>query len=168
MGPFEPLLVASLVLAACAPATTAPSPTGSGRAGLVVRHRDGGQQTACVEFSGNGITGEELLLQSGLDARLDMGNALGSLACSIDGEGCAFPEEPCLCECDAPGACGYWGYFGWDEERDSWTYAVLGARLRRLQDGDLDAWVWLDSTGPEVVAAALPEGISFDQVCPPE
>ncbi|HET7011268.1 MAG TPA: hypothetical protein VFI11_10870 [Anaerolineales bacterium] len=122
-------------------------------------------QTACIEFSGESLTGEELLLDSGLDVRLDMANAMGSMVCSIEGDGCSFPEEPCLCECSLPGSCGYWAYFGWDDERQAWTYAPLGARARQLSDGDIDAWVWVESTGPEAVEAALPEGISFEEVC---
>ena len=86
----------------------------------------------------------------------------------IDGEGCAFPEESCLCQCDQPGSCGYWAYFDWDEERASWIYAAQGARQRLLGDGDLDAWVWLTSTGPEAVEAALPKDVGFEEVCPKE
>ena len=159
------LALCVMALAACLPAST----TGAGgRAGIVVRHSDGRLRTACVSFQGGTISGEDLLAGSGFDLRLDAANALGSLICSIDGEGCAFPEESCLCRCDQPGSCGYWAYFDWDEERGSWSYASQGARLRLLSDGDLDAWVWLDSTGAEAVEAALPEGVGFEQVCPKE
>jgi hypothetical protein len=149
-------------LSACA---STPSVGAGGRVGLVIRHADGRTETACVAFDGDSISGEDVLSQSGLDVRLDASNAMGSLVCSIDGEGCAFPEEPCLCQCDQPGACGYWAYFGWDAEL-GWVYASQGARLHRLSDGDLDAWVWLTGTGPEAVRAALPQGVSFQDVCP--
>ena len=152
-----------LLLSSCATAADL-TPGPQGRVGLIVRHSDGRVETACVPFSGD-VTGEDVLLQSGLEVRMDMANALGSLVCSIDGEGCAFPEEACLCECDQPGACGYWAYFSWDAARSSWIYNSLGARARHLTDGDLDAWVWLESTGPEEVAAAMPEGITFEGVC---
>lgn len=155
-----------LLTSACA-IGAGPTPMPEGRVGLVVRHSDGRVETACVPYSGD-VTGEDVLLQSGLEVRMDMANALGSLVCSIDGEGCAFPEESCLCECDQPGACGYWAYFGWDAARNSWIYNALGARARRLTDGDLDAWVWLESTGPDAVAAALPEGMTFEGVCETE
>jgi hypothetical protein len=159
------LALGVIALAACASTST----TGAGgRAGLVVRHGDGRLQTACVSFQGESISGEDLLAGSGFDRRLDAANALGSLICSIDGEGCAFPEEACLCRCDQPGSCGYWAYFVWDEQRGSWSYASQGARVRLLRDGDLDAWVWLTSTGPEAVEAALPEDVGFEEVCPEE
>ncbi len=154
-----------ILLAACGPTSTAGV---GGRAGLVVRHGDGRLGTACVSFEGDAISGEDLLAGSGFDLRLDAANALGALICSIDGEGCAFPEESCLCQCDQPGSCGYWAYFVWDEQRTSWTYAAQGARQRLLRDGDLDAWVWLTSTGPEAVEAALPKDVGFEEVCPKE
>ena len=156
------LTLCVVVLTAC----VATSTTGAGgRAGLVVRHGDGRLQTACVSFQGDTISGEDLLAGSGFDVRLDAANALGSLICSIDGEGCAFPEESCLCRCDQPGSCGYWAYFVWDGQRASWSYASQGARLRLLGDGDLDAWVWLTSSGPEDVAAALPQDVAFEDIC---
>ncbi len=168
--PFAPAcaLVAGFGLLAVFAAACASAPTEGegGRAGLIVRHGDARLVTACVAFEGESISGEELLARSGFDIRLDAANALGSLICSIDGEGCAFPEKPCLCRCDQPGACGYWAYFGWDLQTGSWTYAAQGARQRQLHDGDLDAWVWLDSTGPEAVTAALPQDVTFKDVCP--
>lgn len=157
------LALMAVTLAACTPTST----TGAGgRAGLVVRHGDGRLETACVSFEGDTISGEDLLAGSGFDLRLDAANALGSLICSIDGEGCAFPEESCLCQCDQPGSCGYWAYFVWDKPLVSWTYAAQGARARLLRDGDLDAWVWLTSSGPDAVNAALPQDIAFSEVCP--
>lgn len=157
------LALTSILLVACAaePATGA-----GGRAALVVRHGDGSLQTACVSFDGDTITGEDLLKQSGLALGLDAANALGTLVCSIDGEGCDFPQQACLCQCDRPGSCAYWAYFGWDRQRGDWTYAVQGARMRQLHDGDLDAWIWLTSTGPEAVEAALPKDVDFEKVCP--
>jgi hypothetical protein len=156
------------VVSACTSRATATAGSTQGRAGVIVRHSDGSTVTVCIPFAGEDVTGEEVLLQSGLEVRMDMANALGSLVCSVDGEGCAFPEEACLCECDRPGACGYWAYFSWDETGQGWIYNSQGARLRRLGDGALDAWVWLESRGPEEVAAALPEGIAFEDVCPGE
>lgn len=153
------LLVA---LAGCASGAT---PGAGGRAGVVVSHSDGRLEMACVSFEGDSISGEELLTRSGFEVSLDAANALGSLVCSIDGEGCTFPKEPCLCRCDQPGSCGYWAYFSQNAQGEGWTYSAQGARLRRLHDGDIDAWVWLTSTGPEAVTAALPKDIAFADVC---
>jgi hypothetical protein len=159
------LLGLGLLVALLAGCASAPQTGGGGRVALIVRHGDGQLETACVSYEGESISGEELLATSGFAVRLDAANAMGSLICSIDGEGCAFPEEPCLCQCDQPGACGYWAYFGWDPQRGAWTYAAQGARLRQLHDGDLDAWVWLTSTGPDAAMAAIPQDIAFEDVC---
>jgi hypothetical protein len=152
-----------VVLAACA---VAPSPAseGSGRAGLIVGLPDGSFASACVTFAGGEISGQDLLRESGFAVTMDEGNALGTLVCSIAGEGCAFPDQPCLCHCRGAGPCSYWAYFNRTDE-GAWAYAVQGARLHRLRDGDLDAWIWIDrSLAPEDVPTP-PENLTFENVC---
>ncbi len=153
-----------LVLAACASATPSSSTPASGRAGLVVGRPDGSFATTCVPFKGSEIAGEDLLRASGYPVTLDAGNALGTLVCSISGEGCRFPDEACLCHCRGVGPCSYWAYFNWDPE-NGWTYAVQGARLRMLHDGDLDAWIWLDRSPPGAEFPLLPPEVTFEGIC---
>jgi hypothetical protein len=151
-----------LLLAACAAAT--PSPSAAGRAGLVVAHSDGSFSATCVTFEGAEISGEDLLRDSGFEVSLDSGNALGSLVCSIGNDGCAFPDEACLCRCRGAGPCSYWAYFNWDTD-SGWTYAVQGAKLRRVHDGDLDAWVWLDRSLPGEAVPLPPADFTFESIC---
>jgi hypothetical protein len=151
-----------LLLAACA--STTPTPAASGRAGLIVGLSDGSFSTACVTLAGTDFSGEDLLRDSGLRVTLDAGNALGTLVCSIADQGCRFPDEACLCRCRGAGPCSYWAYFTWDVEH-GWTYAVQGARLRMLQDGDLDAWIWLDRSLPGDELPLPPPDLTFDAVC---
>jgi hypothetical protein len=117
-----------------------------------------------VTFEESGFSGEDLLRQSGLPVTLDAGNALGTLVCSIAEEGCRFPDEACLCRCRGAGPCSYWAYFNWDDE-DGWTYAVQGARLRQVQDGDLDAWIWLDRSLPSDELPLPPSELTFERIC---
>ena len=151
-----------LLLASCAAST--PAPAASGRAGLIVGLSDGSFSTTCVTLGRTDFSGEDLLRGSGLPVTLDAGNALGTLVCSIAEEGCRFPVEACLCRCRGVGPCSYWAYFTWEDE-DGWTYAVQGARLRRLQDGDLDAWIWLDRSLPGDELPLPPSDLTFDAVC---
>jgi hypothetical protein len=154
---------AFLLLAAC----RAPEPATamvSGRAGLIVGHGDGSFSATCVGFEGSDIRGEDLLRASGLAFSLDSGNALGSLVCSIAGEGCAFPDEACLCRCRGAGPCSYWAYFNWDAD-NGWVYAVQGATLRRLHDGDMDAWIWLDRALAAGDVPVPPAEMTFETVC---
>ena len=153
---------AFLLLAACG--TSAPLAPVSGRAGLIVGLSDGSFTTTCVVFEGSDFSGEDLLRQSGLAVTLDAGNTLGSLVCSIAEEGCRFPDEACLCRCRGTGPCSYWAYFNWGDE-DGWTYAVQGARLRQVQDGDLDAWIWLDRSLPSDELPLPPSDLTFDSIC---
>ena len=153
---------AFLLLAACG--TSAPPAQVSGRAGLIVGLSDGSFTTTCVTFEGSGFSGEDLLRQSGLPVALDAGNALGTLVCSIAEEGCRFPAEACLCRCRGAGPCSYWAYFNWDDE-DGWTYAVQGARLRQVQDRDLDAWIWLDRSLPSDELPLPPSELTFERIC---
>ncbi|MEX0788469.1 MAG: hypothetical protein WD906_02940 [Anaerolineales bacterium] len=161
------VLLSALLLAACAAGSTPAASTTLNRAGLVVLHADGSTRTACVEFEGSTLPGEELLSRSGMAVSLDSRNAMGSLVCSIDQEGCAFPSEPCLCGCGTPGACMYWAYFHRDGGA-AWVYSALGAQMRQVAAGELDAWVWLSSSGTADSDAVLErlEIFTFEGVCP--
>jgi hypothetical protein len=152
-----------LLVSACG-APPPPTQDASGRAGLIVGLPDGSFSATCVTFEGTEISGQALLRQSGIDVTMDEGNALGSLVCSIGGEGCRYPDETCLCRCRGAGPCSYWAYFNWTDG-NGWVYAVQGARLRLLRDGDLDAWIWLDRSLPGDEIPLPPDEFTFDSVC---
>lgn len=134
-------------------------------AAIVVQHADGNTTSECVTFEGEKIDGEELLNLSGIPYVADFGNSMGSILCSIEGEGCDFPGEKCFCQCSEPGSCAYWAYFVKDEV-GNWIYAPIGARLREVVDGDLDAWMWIEtgSFGQVQDSSNVPE-VSFDEIC---
>ena len=149
----------SLLFASC---VAAPETGQQSRAGIIVQHASGQLTTRCVTFEGEETNGEALLNLSNIPFVADVGNSLGSIVCSIEGEGCLFPEENCFCECSGLGACTYWSYFIMSEDQ-KWTYAPVGARMRNIHDGDLDAWVWgagANSGGD----LTLPD-MQFEDVC---
>ena len=156
-------LVGAWAMAGCIPEADGPR----ARAGLVIVHGDGSVQTACVEFEGPEAHGYEVLQIAEADEIVDAGNSMGVLVCSIGGEGCDFPADDCLCECRAPGSCTYWAYFT-RAPGEGWVYSPLGASLRPVVDGDLEAWVWLSGTsraGPEM--PPVPD-LTFEEVCSAE
>ena len=155
-----------LLLAAGCAVTPEPAAGGPGRAGLVVVLPDGSQRRACVRFSAAQITGEELLKRSGLPYVEDQTNPMGSLVCSIDGQGCDFPARPCFCKCQALRSCQYWAYFVQDEA-GNWVYATLGARAQPVRDGDVDAWVWLSSTSAAAPGSPPLPKITLAEICSP-
>lgn len=148
-------------VAACTPVLTG---VGSGRAALFVLHGDGSAASACVVFEGDSITGEELLEQSGFSTAVDATNPMGLMVCEIDGEGCGFPSEACLCACRGAGGCSYWAYFNRDPGGD-WVYAFQGATQRVVHDGDLDAWVWLDRAVPGDELSLPSSETDFESIC---
>ena len=149
------------ILAACArPATS----DVHSRAGLVVGHGDGSFTTTCVSFEGAEISGEDLLNDSGVAVSLDATNPMGPLVCAIGDEGCDFPRQDCLCSCRSAGGCSYWAYFTWSGE-DGWSYGALGAGQRRVGDGDMDAWIWLNRALPGDSLPTPPAEITFETVC---
>ncbi len=161
------LLLIPLLLAACAPATPAPPAPAEGpaRAGLLIRYPDGGLETYCVEFEEATISGEQLLARAGVEVAADASNPMGVLICGIQGEGCAYPAEDCLCQCRGAGPCAYWAYFVRPPE-GSWTYSSLGASARQVRPGDMDAWVWLSGgEGEEKRLAKALKPWTFDKVC---
>lgn len=155
--------LASLVLGACGGSANPASPQ---RAGLVILHGDGTLRQACVEFSEPSISGYELLARSGIAVVVDPRNAMGVLVCSIDGEGCSFPQEDCLCACRGTGACTYWAYFVRGAD-GSWSYSPVGASMRQVSDGDVDAWVWLTHAGAEVPEVPTLPTVDLAALCGP-
>lgn len=149
------LLCASPIALAAQSVTETPH-----RAGILVRQGDGSIHTACVTFSEPAISGLALLERSGFDVKVAAsgGNAA---VCSIQGEGCAFPQQDCFCQCKGAGACRYWAY--WHLLDNGWQYASTGAPGYEVPPGGVDGWTW----GPgNAGAAAKPPATSFAQICP--
>lgn len=139
--------------------------SGESRAAILIQHADGRSSSTCITFPGEEINGQELLDLSAYAYVADHGNPLGSIICSIEDSGCDFPNEKCFCECSEPGSCSYWAYFVRAESGD-WVYAPLGARMRKVHHGDVDAWVWVDSLGFGQIEGTgeLPE-VHFEDIC---
>ena len=159
-------LALALVLLAALAATAGASAQGSQRngAGLVVRHGDGTLVYAYVEFDGESIGGEELLLRSGLDLVVTPYGGLGVGVCAIDGEGC--PADNCYCASFGNPAY-YWNYF--TRTADGWTANPRGPTSHQLADGDIDGWSWTaDEPGlPLVTIAEIAAITGFDRSPPP-
>jgi len=114
-------------------------------AALVVDFGDGRVVVRVVAFSGDTISGAELLQQSGLDVAV-MVNVGGAAAlCAVEGVGCAPTPQECFCQCRGS-PCRYWGYFHLQD--GAWVYAGMGAASHDLRDGDVDGWVWGDGAVP--------------------
>ena len=132
------------------------------RAGLVIRFGDGRVETHCVPFEGEQISGADLLARSGLKVVVDTSSGLGVSICQIEGQGCAYPAEPCFCRC--PGGsngCAYWNYFYREAGETTWTYSPLGAALRKVRPGSVEAWVWGDGHTPPA------DNLTFEAICAP-
>jgi hypothetical protein len=131
------------------------------QAGLVIQFADGQSQTWCVAFEGGTISGDELLARSELEILIDPSSGMGITVCRIEGLGCDYPAEHCFCECMGGESCAYWNYFYRDPGDDTWTYSALGALLREVPPGGMEAWVWGDGkTTP-------PADLTFEALCAP-
>lgn len=130
-----------------------------GEVGLVVQ--EGGQATTyCIAYTGDGITGEDLLQRAGLTLGQFGGSA--RTVCSIGGTGCddASSFASCFCQCQG-GSCVYWAFFTREHGKD-WVYSSLAFNLLKAEDGDLHGWKW-GAGGPS--SAPAPVDITFEQVC---
>ena len=143
----------SLVLLLLVTASPTRAQEGGNQAGLVVVHGDGRVVTRCVRFDEAQISGLTLLQRSGIVFTASTG-PMGATICSLNGAGC--PASDCWCECKGT-PCAYWIYFQRNAE-GSWAYAPLGAALRQLGHGDVDGWMWGDTT-------SLPPVVSFEAIC---
>jgi hypothetical protein len=129
------------------------------QAGLVIQYGEGQVETFCVAFDEDEITGDELLAISGLDLVLDASSAMGVTLCRVEELGCNYPAEHCFCQCMGGGDCSYWNYFYRDVGADTWTYSALGTRLRKIQHGAVEAWVWGDGRIPPS------DDLTFETIC---
>ena len=130
------------------------------QAGLVVQFGDGHVETRCVAFQEEEITGADLLLiHSGFDTIVDASSGMGITVCQLETEGCAYPSEACFCQCMGGGECAYWNYFYREPGSSAWSYSALGAVLRKVRHGSVEAWVWGNGTTPPTF-----EG-TFESIC---
>lgn len=132
-----------------------------GEVGLVIQ--EGTETTTyCIAYTGEGITGEELLKRAGLAVE-QFGGGGGRTVCAIGGTGCSDASSftSCFCECKGGGSCVYWAFFT-REYGKAWVYSSLAFNLLKADDGDLHGWKW-GAGGPS--SAPAPADITFEQVC---
>ncbi|MBE0607898.1 MAG: hypothetical protein IH609_00820 [Dehalococcoidia bacterium] len=130
-----------------------------GEVGLVIQ--EGGEATTyCIAYTGDGITGEELLQRAGLAVGQFGGSA--RTVCSIGDTGCSDASSftSCFCQCQG-GSCVYWAFFTRENGKD-WVYSSLAFNLLKAEDGDLHGWKW-GAGGPS--SAPAPVDLTFEQVC---
>lgn len=135
-----------------------PSP---GRAGLVVVLPDQEPLTFCVE-TGQGITGVDLLDETGMAFIADYSNSLGAAICKIEDVGCTYPSQDCFCQCQGA-TCTYWSYHFLSPGETQWTYAQFGAGQSQVEPGSVEAWVW--SSGDSGSTQVQPPALAFTDIC---
>jgi len=112
------------------------------KAVLIVQFDEGQSQQMYIAFGEETLSGLDLLTRSGL--KLSM---WGSAVCRIEAQGCAYPVEPCFCQCRGT-PCAYWSYWHWQAGR--WAYSQVGAASHQVHDGDIEGWAWSDGQPPSV------------------
>ena len=123
-------------------ARNARSALAEGEAGVVIQHGDGSTETFCVAFTGDSISGDQLLKRAGVAQE-----NVNGLVCSVGqraDEGCygAGTFESCTCKCKNPGAgCAYWAFYT-QRYGQQWVYSALGFLAQRAKDGEMQAWRW--------------------------
>jgi len=134
------LLILGLVRISSPAAAQAPN-----HAALIVDFGDGRVVVRVVAFTGETISGLELLQQSGLDIAVMVNPGGGAALCAVEGVGCAPTPQECFCQCQGT-PCSYWSYFHLQD--GGWVYAGMGTADHVLRDGDVDGWVWGDGRTP--------------------
>lgn len=156
------ILAILLALAASGVGAQQDRPNG---AGLIIRHGDGTLIYAYVEFESETISGEELLLRSGLDLIVSPFPGLGYGVCMINGEGC--DADNCYCQSYSNPAY-FWHYYS-KVEGGGWFTEIRGPSARQLADGDIDGWSWTagDHGLPEITIDEIAAITGFDRSPPP-
>lgn len=142
-----------VILASFAFALTPVGAQADNRAGLIIQYADGRTATHCVRFAELSISGLDLLARAGVPVQVEAGG-LGTAVCSLGGEGCAYPAQPCFCQCQG-GDCAYWNYLHLIDGK--WRYSPIGAAGYSITDGAIDAWAWGDQVTPPMY--------TLDEIC---
>lgn len=135
-----------------------------GKVGLVVRFADGSVVTDCIDYSGPGMTGEDVLDESGLALVKDMSYGLGAAICKIAQDGCSYPQEHCFCQCEGAD-CQYWAYYQLDRQKAEWVYSGMGLSGHTVEPGDVEGWAW--GNGELGSSEVEPPVITFEELCAP-
>jgi hypothetical protein len=114
-------------------------------AALIVDFGDGRVIVRVVAFTGETISGLEILQRSGIDIAVMVNPGGGAALCAVEGVGCAPTPQECFCQCRGT-PCHYWSYFHLQD--GGWVYAGMGTADHVLYDGDVDGWVWGDGRTP--------------------
>lgn len=136
---------------------TEPAPI---RAGLVIQGQGGKVSTYCLSLPPDKANGLDALYASGIDVNAQAG-PLGAAVCRLQEVGCTYPAQTCFCQCSGT-PCSYWAYFNRQSD-GSWRYSSIGAKNRTLKNGDVDGWLWSESTNQTPVGS-LP-AVTFDAIC---
>ena len=131
-----------------------------GEAGIVIQEGDQ-VTTYCVAFSGDGITGQDLLKKVGISIEA-YGGGSGLAVCALNQTGCqdASSFTSCFCKCQG-GDCTYWAFFT-RQYGKGWVYSTLAFNLLKAKDGDVHGWKWGKGS---LNNAPAPQDITFNQIC---
>jgi hypothetical protein len=142
---------ASLALiAACGGSTSGTPASGSGAAScvdgqaahhayVVVQHLSGKTVQGCVGFSGDQISGDDLMTKSRIEFNAQTFSGLGKAICQIDHEPATFTD--CFPK-DKP----YWALLV-SSGGGPWADAQAGYATTNLKDGDALGWQYRQPTG---------------------
>lgn len=119
--------------------------------GLIVQFDDETINTFCISFTGDSLSGYDVLQKSGLNI-LAAFDPIGAAICKIENTGC--PTDNCFCQSPP----NYWSY--WHLLNNQWEYSQRGATLAQLQSGAVEGWRWGDGQPPSV-------SYSIDEICVP-
>jgi hypothetical protein len=124
-----------------------PAEETTNQAGLAVTLPDGNTVLRCVEFSGESISGYDLLTTSGLQVVTSFSPGMGNAVCGIEEQGC--DRDNCFC-----GMPNYWSY--WHTDDGEWVYSDEGADTYQVSAGSMDGWSWGDQA---------PVVVDLDDIC---
>jgi hypothetical protein len=137
-------------------------PAGQVRVVVVVDPGAGGSPGSTCLVVAEGTTGAQLLAQrAGLLGTTTPRYAESGLLCAIDG----FPGEGCGDR--TSGGYLYWSY--WSGTSGSWVYGQGNPFVRRIRDGDIEGWRFVDGSGSgaDPTPRVGPSASLFPALAPP-
>lgn len=117
-------------------------------AGVVVRNSHGVVSQRCVPIAAASDDPIAILKLGGHRVTTkDYGGSLGTLLCTIDGDGTAVGA--------CPGNEGHWHLWLWSDAEPRWVESQLGASSTTIRSGDIVGWTW--ERNDTVIAPPAPD-----------
>ncbi|GAC1653620.1 MAG: hypothetical protein NVS9B1_03230 [Candidatus Dormibacteraceae bacterium] len=161
VGFVVPLLLGVLLVTPGSPVhPTCSRAAGTHHVAVVVEHGTGAVLTACVAFSADQLSGDQVMQMSGIEYTTSGYGTLGNAVCQVDHEPATYPVG-CWTSTSR-----YWGMFV-SRAGGPWSVSSRGVSGQIFADGDALGWHYIPQSGAGGGPPPAPAGVCRSEAASP-